>query len=195
MKLKSCALSLMVASSQLLFGVYQTQLKAGDCYRTVTRFPTDTRCNENCTDGSGSCLSSFQKKYNPEVKITSCLPGQPSGFINCEPETQEVVVGKKWKCTSEVNEKGLLKCIGGATVIGIGIIAAAVATDGTVFFWGWTQGQVFGFSSMAVGSLVAYLECDYCSTHTCVVSRFDPGEDLKEVVSVKKTGQCPIPKV
>ena len=61
MKLKSFALSLMVASSQLLLGVYQTQLKAGECYLTVTKYPLDAFCKDNCTDGSGSCFSSYQK--------------------------------------------------------------------------------------------------------------------------------------
>jgi len=121
------------------------------------------------------------------------LPGQPSGFIDCEPETQEVDVGTKWKCTSEVNGKGLVKCIAGAAALGAGIIAGAVATEGAVVTRGLTGGQVAGSVVGIFGGVVAILECDYCSTHTCVVSRFDPGEDLKEVVSVKKKGQCPIP--
>jgi len=183
----------MVASSQLLFGVYQTQLKAGDCYRTVTRFPTDTRCNENCTDGSGSCLSSSQKKYNPRVEITSCLPGQPSGFINCEPGKEEVV-GTKWKCSTEVNTKGLTLCILAAAGTGLAIYAAAVATGGTVVLLGMTEAQLWGLGSGVLTGIASFLGCDYCSTHNCVVSRFDPGEDLKEVVSVKMKGQCPIPK-
>ena len=41
----------MVASSQLLLGVYQNQLKAGECYLTVTKYPLDTFCKDNCTNG------------------------------------------------------------------------------------------------------------------------------------------------
>lgn len=193
MKLKSFALSLMVASSQLLLGVYQTQLKAGECYRTVTKYPLDAFCKDNCTDGSGSCFSSYQKKYSDSVQIMSCLPYQPSGFINCEPGKEEVV-GTKWKCSTEVNTKGLVLCITAAAGTGLAIYAAAIAAGGTVVLLGMTEAQLLGLGGGALTGIASYLGCDYCSTHNCVVNRFDPGEDLKEVVSVKIKGQCPIPK-
>ena len=74
------------------------------------------------------------------------------------------------------------------------IAAAAIAAGGTVVLLGMTEAQLLGLGGGALTGIASYLGCDYCSTHNCVVNRFDPGEDLKEVVSVKLKGQCPIPK-
>ena len=118
---------------------------------------------------------------------------QPSGFINCEPGKEEVVV-TKWKCSTEVNTKGLVLCITAAAGTGLAIYAAAIATGGTVVLLGMTEAQLLGLGGGALTGIASYLGCDYCSTHNCVVNKFDPGEDLKAVVSVKTEGQCPIPK-
>lgn len=193
MKLKSCALSFVVASFQLLFGFYQNQLKAGvkagECFRVRAWFPADTFCKDNCTGGSGSCFSSYQKKYN-YIQLRECVSYQSSGFVSCEPGKPQIV-GTKWKCTTEVNTKGLIECIAAAGATGLGIWAAATSTGGTVVFWGMSEGTLLGLGGASFSGVAAWLGCEYCSTHNCVISRFSDGEPLEEVVSVNTSGVCP----
>lgn len=130
------------------------------------------------------------KKYKYGVQIRECVSYQSSGFVSCEPGKPEVV-GTKWKCTTEINTKGLLSCIAAAGGTGLAIYAAATATGGTVVFWGMTEGTLLGLGSASLSGVAAWLGCDYCSTHDCVISRFSDGEPLEEVASLNTRGVCP----
>jgi hypothetical protein len=183
MKLKSFTLSLVVAFSQLLFGVYQTQLKAGDgdCYNTYSWYPHNTYCKDNCTDGSGSCLSSSQKQYD-RVKLWRCLPNQASGFTSCSTDPAEVV-GIRWKCDAEYNTKALILCATSVLTCGAGVIGAALASGGVALVVG-----MIGAAGGGVGTVVG---CSWCSVHDCMVSKFDPGQEIKMAKSVTTGGLCP----